>query len=170
MKTKPQLILSLGTNQGDRLKNLENCIVFIKNEIGAVIKISRIYETPAWGFVGEAFYNCALTIVSSDEPVVVLEKALQIEKKMGRLRKNQNIYESRIIDIDLIAFGAEIIHTNSLQMPHPEMQNRNFVLLPFHDLDPNWQHPILKKTIVDLIKITPDKSICKPLLDLKLMI
>ncbi len=163
MKTKPQLILSLGTNQGDRLKNLEDCIAFIKNEIGMVLKASLIYETPAWGFVGEAFYNCALVVVSDDEPIVVLEKALQIEKKMGRLRTNQNKYESRIIDIDLIAFETEIIHTQSLQIPHPEMQNRNFVLLPFHDLAPNWQHPILKKTIIDLIETTLDKSICKPL-------
>jgi 2-amino-4-hydroxy-6-hydroxymethyldihydropteridine diphosphokinase len=160
----PQLILSLGTNQGDRLKNLEDCIAFIKSEIGLVVKISRIYETPAWGFVGEAFYNCALVVISNDEPMVVLEKALQIEKKMGRLRTNQNIYESRTIDIDLIALETEIIHTQSLQIPHPEMQNRNFVLLPFHDLDPNWQHPILKKTIIDLIKTTADKSVCKPLL------
>ncbi len=165
----PQLILSLGTNQGDRLKNLEHCITFIKNEIGMVLKASLIYETPAWGFVGEAFYNCALAVISNDEPMVVLEKALQIEKKMGRLRTNQNIYESRIIDIDLIAFGTETIDAPSLQIPHPEMQNRNFVLLPFHDLDPNWQHPILKKTIVDLMKTTPDKSICKLLsIDLKI--
>jgi 2-amino-4-hydroxy-6-hydroxymethyldihydropteridine diphosphokinase len=158
-----QLILSLGTNQGDRLKNLKDCIGFIQNEIGMVLKVSRIYETPAWGFVGESFFNCALALVSDDEPAVVLKKALLIEKKMGRLRTKKHRYESRIIDIDLIALDNEIIKTDLLQIPHPEMQNRNFVLLPFYDIDSNWQHPILNKTIIDLIKGTPDKSICKPL-------
>jgi deoxyguanosine kinase len=89
-----------------------------------------------------------------------LTQVLKIEKRLGRLRNAEQGYQSRIIDIDLIAFDVQIIETEKLQIPHPLMQNRKFVLMPFQDLNLDWEHPVLKKTIPDLLLVTPDQSIC----------
>ncbi|PVX45310.1 2-amino-4-hydroxy-6-hydroxymethyldihydropteridine diphosphokinase [Flavobacterium sp. 103] len=161
MELQHQVILSLGSNQGNRLKNIELCLELIHQEIGTIIKVSHLYETPSWGFESEAFYNCALVLHTLYSAQKILELVLQVEKKLGRIRKENVGYQSRIIDIDLIAFDDEILDLDHLQIPHPLMQNRKFVLLPFQDLNVGWVHPILKKTIAELIQITPDESICE---------
>jgi deoxyguanosine kinase len=161
MELQHQVILSLGSNQGNRLKNIELCLELIHHEIGTIIKVSKLYETPSWGFESEAFYNCALVLHTSYSAQKILELVLQVEKKLGRIRNENTGYQSRIIDIDLIAFDNEILDLDHLQIPHPLMQNRKFVLLPFQDLNVDWMHPVLKKTIAELIQITPDDSICE---------
>jgi len=161
MELQHQVILSLGSNQGNRLKNIELCIELIHHEIGTIIKVSKLYETPSWGFESEAFYNCALVLHTSYSAQKILELVLQVEKKLGRIRNENAGYQSRIIDVDLIAFDDEILDLDHLQIPHPLMQNRKFVLLPFQDLNVGWIHPVLKKTISELIQITPDDSICE---------
>jgi deoxyguanosine kinase len=161
MEVQHQVILSLGSNQGNRLKNIELCLELIHQEIGTIIKVSNLYETPSWGFESEAFYNCALVLHTSKKPEQILEEVLSVEKKLGRIRNENAGYQSRIIDIDLIAFDSEIINVEHLQIPHPLMQNRKFVLHPFQDLNLDWVHPILKKTIPELIQITPDDSVCE---------
>jgi 2-amino-4-hydroxy-6-hydroxymethyldihydropteridine diphosphokinase len=161
MELQHQVILSLGSNQGNRLENIELCLELIHQEIGTIIKVSHLYETPSWGFESEAFFNCALLLHSSNSAQEILEQVLQIEKKLGRIRKENAGYQSRVIDIDLIAYDDEILDLEHLQIPHPLMQNRKFVLLPFQDLNLAWVHPVLKKTIPELIQITPDQSVCK---------
>ncbi|WP_264565491.1 2-amino-4-hydroxy-6-hydroxymethyldihydropteridine diphosphokinase [Flavobacterium sp. N3904] len=161
MESQHQVILSLGSNQGNRLKNIELCLELIHQEIGTVIKVSNLYETPSWGFESDAFYNCILSIHTSKSPQQVLDQVLQVEKTLGRIRNENAGYQSRIIDIDLIAFDDEIIDLKNLQIPHPLLQDRKFVLLPFQDLNINWKHPVLKKTISELIQITPDVSVCE---------
>ncbi|PZX93591.1 2-amino-4-hydroxy-6-hydroxymethyldihydropteridine diphosphokinase [Flavobacterium aquariorum] len=161
MELQHQVILSLGSNQGNRLKNIELCLALIHEEIGTIIKVSKLYETPSWGFESEAFYNCALVLHTTYSAQKILELVLEVEKKLGRIRKENAGYQSRIIDIDLIAFDDEILDLDHLQIPHPLMQNRKFVLLPFQDLNVDWMHPVLKKTISELIQITPDDSICE---------
>jgi len=161
MELQHQVILSLGSNQGNRLKNIELCLELIHQEIGTIIKVSHLYETPAWGFESEAFYNCALLMHSTNSAQKILELVLQVEKKLGRIRNENAGYQSRIIDIDLIAFDDEILELDHLQIPHPLMQNRKFVLLPVQDLSIDWVHPVLKKTIPELIQTTPDDSICE---------
>jgi len=160
MKSQHQVVLSLGTNQGNRLRNIENCIQLIHQEIGTVIKISKLYETPSWGFDSDAFYNCALILHTFMSANTILTKILNIEKQLGRVRDTTLAYQSRIIDIDLIAFNEEIIENNNLQVPHPLMQNRNFVLLPMLDLNLNWIHPIFHKKVTELLEISPDESVC----------
>lgn len=135
--------------------------------MGTVIQVSKLYETPAWGFESDAFYNCALLLHTYSSAQKILNQILKVEKELGRIRLNQEGYQSRIIDVDLIAFDAEIIDTEKLQIPHPLMQNRNFVLLPMQDLKLNWKHPILQKTVSELIAITPDESVCTVVQDLK---
>jgi len=161
MELQHQVILSLGSNQGNRLKNIELCLELIHQEIGTIIKVSKLYETPSWGFESEAFFNCALLLHTSKLPIQILKQILEIEKKLGRIRNEKPGYQSRIIDVDLIAFDEEIINIEELQIPHPLMQKRKFVLLPFQDLNIGWQHPILKKSISELIQITPDDSVCE---------
>jgi deoxyguanosine kinase len=161
MELQHQVILSLGSNEGNRLKNIELCLELIHQEIGTIIKVSKLYETPSWGFESEAFFNCALLLHTSKSPIQILEQILEVEKKLGRIRNEKPGYQSRIIDVDLIAFDEEIINIEHLQIPHPLMQNRKFVLLPFQDLTIGWQHPILKKSISELIQITPDDSVCE---------
>jgi deoxyguanosine kinase len=161
MELQHQVILSLGSNQGNRLKNIELCLELIHQEIGTIIKVSKLYETPSWGFESEAFFNCALLLHTSKLPIQILKQILEVEKKLGRIRNEKPGYQSRIIDVDLIAFDEEIINIEELQIPHPLMQKRKFVLLPFQDLNIGWQHPILKKSISELIQITPDDSVCE---------
>lgn len=161
MNTQNMLVLSLGTNQGDKKANLNKAIDFIHNEVGTVITISPIYEFPAWGFESEPFYNCALVIHSLLDAQQVLEKTLAIEKRLGRIRKQHAGYAARSIDIDLIAFNDDIIHTPTLTIPHPLMQERLFVLQPLYDLQLDWVHPIFKKSCKQLLAECPDVTTFK---------
>ncbi|TRX22733.1 2-amino-4-hydroxy-6-hydroxymethyldihydropteridine diphosphokinase [Flavobacterium franklandianum] len=160
MKSQHQVVLSLGTNKGNRLLNIENCIQLIHQEVGTVIKISKLYETPSWGFDSDVFYNCALVLHTFKSANTILTKILNIEKQLGRIRGETLEYQSRIIDIDLIAFNEEIIDAEKLQVPHPLMQNRKFVLMPMLDLNLNWVHPVFHKKIAELLEISPDESVC----------
>ncbi|HPW98151.1 MAG TPA: 2-amino-4-hydroxy-6-hydroxymethyldihydropteridine diphosphokinase [Flavobacterium sp.] len=156
-----QVILSLGSNQGNRLENIERCIAQIQQEIGTVIRVSKLYETPAWGFESEKFYNCALVMHSSKSANQILEEVLVLELKLGRIRSETEGYQSRIIDIDVIAFDEEIIDNEKLKVPHPEMQNRLFVLVPMRDLNLDWRHPILQKYLHELVVLSEDRSNCR---------
>jgi deoxyguanosine kinase len=167
MNLQHQVVLSLGSNQGNRLENIEQCIELIHQEIGTIIKVSRLYETPSWGFESEAFYNCALVLHTSQTPQQILQEVLIVEKKLGRIRNENAGYQSRIIDIDLIAFDAEVVNLEHLHVPHPLMQNRKFVLLPFQDLNLHWEHPVFKKSISELLQITPDDSVCEVVQELR---
>ena len=167
MKSQHQVILSLGTNEGNRLENIENCIALIHQGIGTVIKVSQLYESPSWGFDSDAFYNCAVLIHTTSSAQKILSQVLKVEKKLGRVRTNKLGYQSRLIDIDLIAFDEEIIESEKLNIPHSLMQNRNFVLLPLQDLNLDWKHPVLKKTISELLNDSEDESVCKVVQQLK---
>lgn len=167
MKSQHQITLSIGSNQGDRLANITSCIALIHQEVGTVIRVSRLYETPAWGFESDAFYNCALVLHSNSSAQKILNQVLKIEKQLGRIRSNQEGYQSRIIDIDLITYDDEIIESEKLQIPHPQMQNRNFVLLPMQDLKLDWRHPFSQKSISELVAISPDDSVCTIVQDLE---
>ena len=161
MNSQNQVVLSLGSNLGIRLENIQLAIDKIHNEVGTVIKISPIYETPSWGFSSELFFNCVILIHTHKSANKILTKIAKIEKEFGRKRTNSKEYEARIIDIDIIYFNEEIIETENLIVPHSQMQERLFVLLPLKDLGLNWKHPIFNKSTSELIAICEDKSECK---------
>lgn len=167
MKSQHQVVLSIGSNQGNKLANIKSCIDLIHQKVGTVIRVSKLYETPAWGFESDAFYNCALILHTTSSAQKILNQVLKVEKHLGRIRSNQQGYQSRIIDIDLIVFDDEIIDSEKLQIPHPLMQNRNFVLLPMQDLKLDWKHPVFHKSISELLTVSPDDSICTVVQDLK---
>lgn len=167
MKIQHQIILSIGTNQGKKLENIEQAIDLIHSEIATVVKVSKLYESPSWGFESAIFYNCAVLVHSCKPISEILEEILQAEKKLGRIRNGAEGYQARIIDIDIISFDEEIIATENLTVPHPRMQDRKFVLLPMKDLKTDFVHPILNKNVSELISHCQDNSECKIVSNLK---
>lgn len=162
-----KVILSIGSNKGNKLKNIEECIELIHNKVATVISTSKVYETPSWGFESDAFYNCALLVHTSKSPEKLLEEIFWVEKELGRVRTDSNEYQAREIDIDIIVFDEKIIKTNSLEIPHPRMQHRLFVLKPIQDLQTDFVHPVLKKNIKELIEECSDTSEFKIVQDFK---
>ncbi len=153
------IILSIGTNIGDRERNIENAIVAL-GEIGKVTAISPIYTSEPWGFESEnGFYNIALTIESELLPLDLLRETQRIEKELGRTAKTTTEYADRVIDIDIIAYGQTIIETPELTIPHKLMHLRNFVLYPLADITPNWIHPILQLSVQELKNKSEDNNI-----------
>lgn len=152
------IILSIGTNIGNRKQNIKNAVKAL-DEIGKVTTISPIYSSEPWGFESEnGFYNIALTMESELLPLDLLQETQRIEKELGRTAKTTTAYTDRIIDIDLIDYDNQIIDTDTLTLPHKLMHKRNFVLYPLTDIAPEWQHPTLKLTALELKKASTDPS------------
>lgn len=152
------LYLSLGSNMGNRFENLQNAVNLLFEEVGSIIKISSTYETPAMGFEGDAFLNCAIWLQSDLKPLKILKIILEIEKKIGRKRTTSKNYTSRPIDIDIVFIDDLIIESEKLTVPHPEMGRRKFVLQPLADLNPAMIHPVFQKNIIELLTDTEDES------------
>ncbi|MCP4883212.1 MAG: 2-amino-4-hydroxy-6-hydroxymethyldihydropteridine diphosphokinase [Flavobacteriales bacterium] len=159
MKIVRTSYLSLGTNLGHRIDNLQYAIDEINNSMGHIRKISSVYKSKSWGFEGEDFYNICLEISSSLSPEKMLKSVLHIEQKLGRLRHAQKGYNNRIIDIDILLFDDEIIFYNDLKVPHPEMLKRKFVLVPLTEIAPNVIHPIAKKTVLICLQNCADDGV-----------
>ena len=152
MKSFNKYHISIGSNIGDKLQNLQDAIDLIHLEISIVSSISPIYKTKAVGFEGDDFYNICISFFSNDDPNNILQSLLNIETKLGRARSDKNVYESRIIDLDIILIEDQVINNNLLTVPHPSMHLREFVLAPLNDIDPNINHPILNKNSNELLK------------------
>ena len=130
----------------------------IFEEVGSILKISSVYQTPAMGFDGDDFYNCVLHVQSTLTPTKVLDKILAIEKKLGRQRSLGNTFTSRLIDIDILLIDDLIKQTSRLTIPHPEIQNRKFVLHPLSELNSDLVLPKFNKTVVEILSSTKDSS------------
>jgi 2-amino-4-hydroxy-6-hydroxymethyldihydropteridine diphosphokinase len=151
-----KIFLLTGGNIGDRKKNVEIAAAFIQKEIGSIVQSSKIYETEAWGIKDQAsFYNQVLLIESKFSAKEILQKILKIEEGMGRVRTIKNA--ARIIDIDILFFNHEVINEPNLNVPHPEIVNRRFVLTPLNELAPNLVHPVLNKSIHYLLANCKDE-------------
>jgi len=148
--------LLLGSNMGNSQKQLSKAIILIEKKIGKITRQSGLYETAAWGNINQAdFLNQVVVIETSLSAWQTMQTILSIEKKMGRLRTVKNA--PRIIDIDILFFNKEIIQQDQLIVPHPQLQNRRFVLVPLNELSPNFRHPVLKRTIHQLFMHCSDK-------------
>ena len=158
MKIQRITYLSLGTNQGDKLENLQNAIHLIDESIGGVQKISAIYKSPSWGFEGNEFFNICISVSTDQRPATLLESLLAIEKELGRTRANQEGYQNRNIDIDILLFEDEVILSKTLTVPHSKMLERKFVLLPLVEIAPNTIHPIEKKQLHVCLQNCSDTS------------
>ena len=160
MNSQHQVILSLGSNQGNRHENIEQAIASIHHEVATVVKVSSLYESDSWGFESDSFYNCAVAVHTNLTPVKLIKKILKLEKKLGRIRTESLTYLPRIIDIDIIAFGAEVLKSDLLEVPHNQLQNRLFVLLPLLEIVSDWMHPITNKSISELLSECTDTVAC----------
>ena len=158
MYTQNILVLSLGTNQGDKKANIQNAIDLIHNELGTVVQTSPLYEFPAWGFESESFYNCVIVVQCYLDAPTAMKEILAMETRLGRVRTVTEGYTARTIDIDIICFNEEVYDTSSVTIPHPLMQERRFVLEPAVSLNYDWKHPILKKTFKELLRSCSDNA------------
>ncbi len=148
--------LLLGGNLGDREGNLKRAVELLNEKIGKVTAVSSLYETAAWGKTDQpAFLNQAVALQTNLSALEVLDHALTIEQELGRVRKDK--WGERLIDIDLILFGDEIINVpDKLQVPHPHMQHRKFVMEPLAEIAPDVIHPILGETILAMSRNIED--------------
>lgn len=148
--------LLLGTNMGDRAALLTHARQEIAQEIGTLRCVSSIYETEAWGNTNQPNYlNQVVLAATPLQPLRLLEKINGIEKRMGRIRVNK--WESRLIDIDILYYGNQVIDEVNLQIPHPHLPNRRFALVPMQEIAPGFTHPISGNTTTELLEQTSDK-------------
>ncbi|MFS4482372.1 2-amino-4-hydroxy-6-hydroxymethyldihydropteridine diphosphokinase [Hyunsoonleella sp. 2307UL5-6] len=161
---KPKIFyIALGSNKGDKFKNLQTAVTAIYERIGNIKLISKVYKSPAFGFESEDFFNCCLVLDSYLKPQEVLGGLLKIETDLGRTRSGIKGYEARIIDLDIIFAEDAIIDTETLKVPHPEMEKRRFVLLPLNDIASKVIHPKLETSVSVLLDECEDDSVLEPI-------
>ena len=156
------IFISLGSNQGDRLDYLTKALILIEAQDIRVVAFSSIYETTPWGFESTLFYNACAQLETALVPEDLMKILLMIEEKLGRVRNSEVGYSARTIDLDLLFYNGLVIDLPFLTLPHPRIHLRNFVLLPLSEIAPNWIHPIKFKSLSELVKQSPDASVCKP--------
>ncbi|MGX5816965.1 2-amino-4-hydroxy-6-hydroxymethyldihydropteridine diphosphokinase [Chitinophaga lutea] len=148
-------ILLIGGNMGDRVRHLQEAVALIGRKAGKVTMESALYETAPWGGVDQPDYlNQALKIETPLQAPALLELLLSIEREIGRIRRTK--WGARVIDIDLLFYNNEVITLPQLKIPHPQLQNRRFVLEPLNEIVPGWMHPILQLTVAQLLEACPD--------------
>lgn len=146
-----ELVLLLGSNMGEKHQNLKEAVELLEKELGLVSKISSVYVTEPWGNVNQdSFVNQAVIIPCRIKPMIILEIILGIEQTLGRIRYEK--WGPRLIDIDIIFYGQLIFQSDVLEIPHPYMQQRQFVLDPIAEIAPYFRHPLLDKTVVQIQK------------------
>ena len=158
MKIQRITYLSLGSNQGNKLENLQKAISLIAEKIGAIIKIASIYNTSALGFDGDDFLNTCIKVSTYLPPETLISRLLEIELNLGRKRNNFDTYSSRSIDLDILLFDDEIIFSKELIVPHPRMLERKFVLIPLAEIASEIMHPVAKTRIEKCLNSCDDKS------------
>ncbi|MGL5787560.1 MAG: 2-amino-4-hydroxy-6-hydroxymethyldihydropteridine diphosphokinase [Bacteroidales bacterium] len=146
-----QVFLGLGTNLGNLDSNLKSAINEIEKRVGKVISQSAFYKTAPWGFDSDnIFLNAVVCIETSLSAFEVLDATQEIERDLGRTTKSNGGYSDRIIDIDILFFNQDIIHTERLTVPHPLIDQRDFVLIPLKEIAPDLIHPVLLKPLIDI--------------------
>lgn len=136
-----EVILHLGSNVGDKISNLEQCISLINKYVGTIERYSSIYETAAWGNTSQAaFFNIALVINTTLSAEKLIHYTQAIETLLGK--DIQERWGPRSIDIDILAYGDQIFNLENLEVPHPRIHQRNFVLIPLLEIYPDWIHPV----------------------------
>ncbi|MCF8357288.1 MAG: 2-amino-4-hydroxy-6-hydroxymethyldihydropteridine diphosphokinase [Prolixibacteraceae bacterium] len=154
-----KIYLSLGSNLGNKKKNLQQAIRLVNQRVGDVTNLSGIYLTEPWGFrSNDYFLNMVVEVLTDYSAPEVLEKLLMIEKEMGREREAAAGYSSRLIDIDILFYGNEIVKSPSLVIPHKHISGRKFILRPLCDIAPEMKHPESGKEIRQLLDECTDTS------------
>jgi 2-amino-4-hydroxy-6-hydroxymethyldihydropteridine pyrophosphokinase len=149
LKKYINVYLGLGSNMGDRAANLAKAAALINRNVGKIVKYSHVYETEPWGNPHQdSFLNQVVMLNTSLEPREMLDLLNKIERELGRERKEK--WGPRPIDIDILFYGKRLIRDKGLEIPHPELHKRSFVLVPLMEIAPELEHPVLKKPIDEL--------------------
>lgn len=150
--------IGLGTNLGDKEQNLRDAVHRIEEQIGKVLSLSAFYVTAPWGFASEnSFLNAAACVETQLSPLEVLQETQTIERELGRTKKSVNgAYSDRLIDIDLLLYDDLVLSVTSadgaeLNLPHPLMAKRDFVMRPLAEIAPALRHPVLKRTMKGIL-------------------
>jgi 2-amino-4-hydroxy-6-hydroxymethyldihydropteridine diphosphokinase len=153
-----RVYIIIGSNMEGRLQFLKQASRKILDEVGSILNQSSIYETEPWGFHHpNKFLNQVLEVETSMDPESLLYRLLDVEKILGRIRDGER-YGSRTIDIDILFYNNLIINSESLIIPHPRLGERKFVLIPLCELIPSFLHPVLNKTVKQLLSDCKDTS------------
>lgn len=152
------IFLLLGGNLGDRWSYMQQALDFVALQVGTVRQTSRIFETEAWGVTNQPnFLNQVIRIETSIEPKSLLNVVQSIEQQMGR--KTEQKWGSRVIDIDILYYNDLILETPELIIPHPQIPNRRFTLIPLVEIAPKMLHPVLSKQHEELLEACIDTSL-----------
>ena len=154
-----RVVFLLGSNLGDRMMMLKLATDRIASDIGVINTQSSVYETEPWGFEsGRNFLNMAVIVSTSFSPREILKKIQIIEEMQGR-KRTAGFYRSREIDIDIMFYNSWIISEDNLIIPHPLLQDRRFALVPIAEISGDMIHPVIKRTVSDILKDCQDHSV-----------
>ena len=149
------IFLLLGSNLGDRAAHIDSAIEAINHYAGRIVRLSALYRSEPWGFGAQPeFYNRLVELDSDRDPESLMRLLLEIERRQGRHRRGK--WKARKIDIDILYYGGVVMVVPGLVLPHPEIQNRRFALVPLCELVPEMEHPVLKKSHTELLRDCPD--------------
>lgn len=162
-----KVYLLLGGNMGDKRWVFDQATTLLGERVGKITRRSAIYETEPWGFESSnMFWNQVLELQVDIDAPKVLQRTLKIEQELGRTRMI-NQYDSRVIDIDLLFYDDQVIEMPELVIPHPRIQERKFVLIPLNEIIPEMVHPMLQKSIHQLLAECPDQLKVEKVMDSK---
>ncbi|RLD25059.1 MAG: 2-amino-4-hydroxy-6-hydroxymethyldihydropteridine diphosphokinase [Bacteroidetes bacterium] len=157
------IYLSLGSNLGDRLKNIDAARELIWKRLGNPGVVSQVFESASWGYTSDnLFYNCCLSLTTNLDPISVMDEILDIEKILGRERGTIG-YSDRLIDIDLLFFGDLILDHPRLTIPHPSIPQRRFILEPLSKIAPDLIHPEYGIAILTMLEQCKDQGAVRPI-------
>ncbi len=154
-----RVIIGLGSNQGDRFASLGRAMELIRKEAAEITAVSSVWETEPWGFeANEQFLNMVAVIETAMHPTQLMQLFRSIEGRMGRKHSGGGKYESRIIDLDILFWEDRVISLPGLEVPHPKLADRRFVLEPLSEVASGTVHPVTQQTVAEMLLVCDDRS------------